>query len=422
VFIQLGSDLSELAGFTSRLGQMMEVMNDLSKTKPSSSATSEAASDKKQQQNRDRDDSNEDNNNNNSNNSKSKSEAMRRTSSQQDEEEEESTHRRTRRIRVLVEDENDDTTKNTTTTTTSSPSTPILLGTIDYIEFQNLTIFTPTTSSNSSEETTTSKNSSKITSNYHYQQTSQQNSQQQNSVQLQRCLISNLNLKINKGEHLLIMGSSGSGKSSLIRVLGDLWLNNYNGTIVKPKHSDEILFLPQRTYTAFGTLLDQLTYPFCVSSKALMEDEDEIQLLNNALSMVRLDYLVKRLPHGLLSKLNWTDLLSPGEKQRLAFARLFFLFKSKRQYYNYGAIPLFIVLDEATSALDVDVEQAIYQELLQLNVTVISIGHRPTLKKFHKILLKLDGEGGYTVQNVAAAMLARRTSSSNSVGMADEDE
>lgn len=178
--------------------------------------------------------------------------------------------------------------------------------------------------------------------------------------------------------------------------MGDLW-HNYNGTITKPKQIDQVLFLPQRTYTAFGTLVEQLTYPFIFENLC----EEDFEFLQQALTRVRLDYLIKRLPNGFSSKMNWTDLLSPGEKQRLAFARLFFLFQCKRiEVFNE---PDFIVLDEATSALDVDVEQAIYNELLQLGVTVISVGHRPTLLKFHKTLLTLDNEGGYSIQQVQAS-------------------
>jgi putative ATP-binding cassette transporter len=97
---------------------------------------------------------------------------------------------------------------------------------------------------------------------------------------------------------------------------------------------------------------------------------------------VRLGELVRRYP-DLDIKQDWPRVLSLGEQQRLAFARLLL----------NG--PAFVVLDEATSALDVATEKRLYELLVQREMAFVSVGHRPTLKEYHETVLELDGSGAW---------------------------
>lgn len=83
----------------------------------------------------------------------------------------------------------------------------------------------------------------------------------------------------------------------------------------------------------------------------------------------------------------WSKFLSPGEQQRLVFARIF--------YWK----PRFAVLDEATSAMDKETEEHLYQSLIDLGTTVISVSHHPNVVEFHDTIVRLDGQGGYTVEH-----------------------
>lgn len=100
------------------------------------------------------------------------------------------------------------------------------------------------------------------------------------------------------------------------------------------------------------------------------------------LHSVELAYLVDR--EGDFNSVNdWNDVLSGGEKQRMAMARLF--------YHK----PLFAILDECTSAVSVDVEAKLYNRAKELEITLFTVSHRQTLFKFHDYMIRFDGEGGY---------------------------
>lgn len=159
-------------------------------------------------------------------------------------------------------------------------------------------------------------------------------------------LISKMSFKIEPGMHLMIAGPNGCGKSSLFRILGELWPAT-GGVIHKPK-ADQIFYIPQRPYLPNGTLRDQLIYPDTLAQfKAKGKtDEDLMTLLND----VRLGKLVKR-EGGWSSDNDWNDVLSGGEKQRVAMARLL--------YHK----PKYAILDECTSAVSIDVEQHLYDHM-----------------------------------------------------------
>jgi vitamin B12/bleomycin/antimicrobial peptide transport system ATP-binding/permease protein len=195
----------------------------------------------------------------------------------------------------------------------------------------------------------------------------------------ERTLIRELSLAVQPDQSLLIVGASGCGKSSLLRAIAGLWTNG-SGTICRPD-SGEVLFLPQRPYMLLGTLRDQLVYPHLSSDIS----EPDIQ---KALQLVRLDGLPERLG-GLDVEKDWPTVLSLGEQQRLAFARILL---TKPQY---------VMLDEATSALDIKNERNLYELLREMGLVYISVGHRPSLLDYHQTVLELDSEAGWQVHHTS---------------------
>ena len=183
-------------------------------------------------------------------------------------------------------------------------------------------------------------------------------------------LVRDLSLSLDSAEGLLVVGPSGCGKTSLLRVVSGLW-GSPTGTVYSPGQGD-LLFIPQKPYMALGSLREQLCYPL---DQARFSDEQ----LRSVLDQVMLGKLMQRYP-DLDIKQDWPRLLSLGEQQRLAFARL--LLNS----------PKVVVLDEATSALDVETESRLYSLLRDREVAFISVGHRPTLKEFHDTVLELSGD------------------------------
>mmetsp|Transcript_213 Transcript_213/g.262 ORF Transcript_213/g.262 Transcript_213/m.262 type:complete len:497 (-) Transcript_213:30-1520(-) len=187
-------------------------------------------------------------------------------------------------------------------------------------------------------------------------------------------LVRGLDFSVKENSNVLISGPNGSGKSSLFRVLGGLW-PVCSGTLTKPA-KDKLFYIPQQPYLAPGTLRDQVTYPLSLKTSA--EDEH----LKDLMSMVNLEYLVER-EGGWNTEREWADVLSGGEKQRVAMARLF--------YHR----PAFGILDECTSAVSSDVEGKIYETCKKLGITIFTVSHRPQLRHHHDFQLRFDGEGGW---------------------------
>ncbi|XP_066305516.1 ABC transporter D family member 2, chloroplastic-like isoform X1 [Miscanthus floridulus] len=241
-------------------------------------------------------------------------------------------------------------------------------------------------------------------------------------------LITGLTLELKDKDHLLVMGPSGSGKTSLLRALAGLWtsgtgeiiyhvrnsmqlqksnsssdepsnMNLEGGELLrssKQRRDNGIFFVPQRPYMVLGTLRQQLLYPTWTEKAHHSPDNDaqnsdplpflsEVSTsdgvsaksevpttseLIKVLEVVKLGYILPRF-NGFDSMHDWASVLSLGEQQRLAFARLLL------------ATPTLVLLDESTSALDEANEAHLYSQIEAAGITYISIGHRKTLHKFH---------------------------------------
>ncbi|XP_072424312.1 lysosomal cobalamin transporter ABCD4 isoform X1 [Chiloscyllium punctatum] len=201
-------------------------------------------------------------------------------------------------------------------------------------------------------------------------------------------LVKNLTLTVIAGHNLLVTGNTGSGKTTLLRVLNRLWETAHGSVHMLTSFGPRgVMFFPQKPYFTDGTLREQVIYPLkeIYPVTGLPDDERIIRFL----TLTGLGSLLKRTD-GLDERVdwNWYDVLSPGEMQRLCFARLF--------YHQ----PKYAVLDEATSALTEETEGELYHTCKQLGMTVISVGHRSSLEKHHDSMLFLFGDGKWELTKI----------------------
>lgn len=179
-------------------------------------------------------------------------------------------------------------------------------------------------------------------------------------------LLENISFTLHPGHNVLIKGVSCSGKSTLLRAISGIW-PFVDGKIFLPER-DKLMFIPQKSYLPLGTLRAALNYP----GNKPIDDTELIYLMD----LCQIGYLKDKLD----LEADWSHVLSVGEQQRLAFVRA------------HIQQPQWLFLDEATSALDEDTEANMYsllQERLQ-QTTVVSVGHRSTLNKYHELVLRLN--------------------------------
>ncbi|MGC8660419.1 MAG: ABC transporter ATP-binding protein/permease [Desulfomonilaceae bacterium] len=191
-----------------------------------------------------------------------------------------------------------------------------------------------------------------------------------------RLLIKDLNLTLAPGSSLLITGPSGSGKSTLIRTLAGIW--PFARGLIRLPENATTMFLPQKPYLPMGSLREALYYP---SGSSVSESR-----LIEALDRCQLSHLIPVLDQTD----NWSQALSLGEQQRVAFARVLL------------QRPDFLFLDEATASIDEKMEENLYRTMRSelRNTTVISVAHRSTLVSWHDSQLKLFGDGGWEISDL----------------------
>jgi ABC-type uncharacterized transport system fused permease/ATPase subunit len=201
-------------------------------------------------------------------------------------------------------------------------------------------------------------------------------------------LVDDLMLTVARGESVIVMGPAACGKTSLHRLIASLWDigRNPRATLTRPAHVGHqgLFFIPQSNYTTEGSLAEQIFYPHRIADRRMTDEE-----LTSILTEVGLSYLIGRW--GLHTPgIEWSDVLSGGEAQRLGFARML--------YHQ----PRFACIDEATSALDLALEADCMAAAKRRNITLLSIATRMTQKRYHKKMLYLDGAGGYTLSQLEA--------------------
>jgi putative ATP-binding cassette transporter len=198
-----------------------------------------------------------------------------------------------------------------------------------------------------------------------------------------------VNLSILRGDTILLGGGSGLGKSTLLRAIAGIWPFG-SGEICAARDA-RILFLPQKPYLPIGTLREVVTYP---TPACGVEDA----ALREALDAVGMSQFARRLEEAG----HWALQLSPGEQQRIAFARVLI------------QKPEWLFLDEATSAVDEATEARLYRLVRERlpEATVFSIGHRATLRPFHsrQLLVQRNGKGPAAIVELTAAPEPARSS------------
>src|SRR5580765_4504736 len=195
-------------------------------------------------------------------------------------------------------------------------------------------------------------------------------------------LIADVNLSILRGDTVLLGGASGSGKSTLFRAVAGIW--PFGRGEIRGPCGPQVLFLPQKPYLPIDTLREVVSYPMPAGGV------DDVTV-REALEAVGLRDLVVRLDEVG----HWAQQLSPGEQQRIAFARALV------------QKPEWLFLDEATSAVDEATEARLYRLVRErlAGTTVFSIGHRATLRHFHarRLMVQLAGNSPASIVEVPAA-------------------
>lgn len=199
-------------------------------------------------------------------------------------------------------------------------------------------------------------------------------------------LVESITFTLKRGQNLIISGPNGCGKSSLFRVLGNLW-PLISGKILRPKIQN-LFYLPQRPYLSEGSLIDQILYPSTSQKPNIPE------IIKN-LKFVKLYHLIDPLKQqeSLQLTKDWKKELSEGEKQRIAMARLL--------YHK----PYFAILDECSSRVSAKMEGDFYLKTKELGISLFTIAHRPSLFKYHDFCLKIHKGIGWEMVELSEDML-----------------
>ena len=191
-------------------------------------------------------------------------------------------------------------------------------------------------------------------------------------------LVDPLDLRLEPGDSMVVTGRSGTGKTTLLRSLAQMWPYT-SGTVQRPADGHQTMFLSQMPYVPLGDLRTVVSYPAAAGE---ISDEE----LQQVLAKVALPHLTNRLTE----EEDWAKVLSPGEQQRVAFARILL------------TRPKVALLDEATSALDEGLEFVVYDLVrTELPETVlVSVSHRPAVDQYHEQHLELLGDGAWRLGRV----------------------
>ncbi len=191
-----------------------------------------------------------------------------------------------------------------------------------------------------------------------------------------RVLVRDLTLEVAEGRRLLVSGPSGCGKTALCLATVGLWGEGEGKVFCPP--SGDVVFLPQRLYTATGRLRDLLRY-------GLDDEEADDETLRDTLRDVGLDYLA-RDEGGLDGEWDWRNDLSAGDQHALALARLLL------------AKPRFVFLDGVPWALGSSRLQHLYEALVRSSITYVSVGDPTGLQPYHDQWLELYGDGRWRLR------------------------
>lgn len=199
-----------------------------------------------------------------------------------------------------------------------------------------------------------------------------------------KILVRNLSFRFERNVNYLVTGKSGCGKTSLLRTINGLW-SSYTGDLILSKVlKNEFFFIPQNSYFTSGSLMEQIIYPKIETELLSKSTQDEINSyklkIHTWLRKFNLEHLMNKISFDLFFKpeFNWSTVLSAGEQQRLSFLRVLF------------HKPNFVLLDEFTSSVDQETEALMYESLLEINTTFLSIAHRDTVRKYHHREIRIN--------------------------------